>query len=118
MKCDFSGGIQGIDDYAVSQTSLEQIFNSVARQQEEETNAVRGIMPLDGKWVAQLDSAARALLRIRIRIICPTLSLTGTGAAAPAAGTANVSVPQGLTAGDKFQATVGGVLVELAVPGA
>jgi hypothetical protein len=29
-----------------------------------------------------------------------------------------VSVPQGLTAGDKFQATVGGVLVELAVPGA
>jgi ATP-binding cassette subfamily A (ABC1) protein 1 len=35
----------GIDDYAVSQTSLEQIFNGFARQQEEETSAVRGIMP-------------------------------------------------------------------------
>lgn len=68
----------GIDDYAVSQTSLEQIFNSFASQQEEETSAVRGI--------------------------------------ASSAVTANVTVPSGLSAGDKFQATVGGVLIQIAVP--
>jgi len=71
----------GIDDYAVSQTSLEQIFNGFAGQQEEETNAVRGMVT------------------------------------AAATGVQNVTVPEGLSVGEKFQATVGGVLVELAVPG-
>ena len=34
----------GIASYALSQTSLEQIFNSFAAQQEEETGAAAGIM--------------------------------------------------------------------------
>ena len=54
-------GIQGIDDYAVSQTSLEQIFNGFARQQEEETSAVRGVIPQEGRWHAQPDSHSCAL---------------------------------------------------------
>ena len=54
-------GIQGIDDYAVSQTSLEQIFNGFARQQEEETSAVRGIMPQEGRCRAQPDLLNYAL---------------------------------------------------------
>lgn len=60
--------------------------------------------------------ARHAVPCIYIRVLL--LSLTNAGAAAPAAGSANVTVPAGLGAGDKFQATVGGVLVELAVPGA
>jgi hypothetical protein len=34
----------GIMDYSISQTSLEQIFNQFAAQQEEETGAVAGIV--------------------------------------------------------------------------
>jgi len=34
----------GVLDYSISQTSLEQIFNQFAAQQEEETGAVAGIV--------------------------------------------------------------------------
>ena len=33
----------GIAEYTVSQTTLEQVFNSFAAQQEEETGPVRGL---------------------------------------------------------------------------
>ena len=36
--------VLGIMDYSISQTSLEQIFNQFAAQQEEETGAVAGII--------------------------------------------------------------------------
>jgi len=88
----------GIDDYAISQTSLEQIFNGFAGQQEEETNAVRGMV----QQQQQQQPPQQA------ELVPPT--------PAPAPGTENVTVPEGLQAGDKFQTTVGGVLVELAVP--
>ena len=80
----------GIDDYSISQTSLEQIFNGFASQQET-----------DNPSAAAAASAAAAP--------APLLP-----AAQPQV--ANVAVPEGLAAGDKFQCEVGGVLVELAVP--
>jgi hypothetical protein len=94
--------MQGIDDYAISQTSLEQIFNGFAGQQEEETNAVRGM-------VQQQPPPQQQQPPQQAELVPPT--------PAPAPGTENVTVPEGLQAGDKFQTTVGGVLVELAVPG-
>lgn len=41
-----------VEDYSVSQTSLEQIFNGFAAQQEEETGAAAGIVTAKSASVA------------------------------------------------------------------
>ena len=84
----------GIDDYSISQTSLEQIFNGFASQQE-----------VDNQGPAASAAAA-----------APTTPLPAVAGEAAQNQIANVTVPEGLVAGDKFQCEVGGVLVELAVP--
>mmetsp|Transcript_92574 Transcript_92574/g.146359 ORF Transcript_92574/g.146359 Transcript_92574/m.146359 type:complete len:138 (-) Transcript_92574:43-456(-) len=42
---------QDVEDYGISQTSLEQIFNEFASQQQEETGPVQGLF-VNGRTVA------------------------------------------------------------------
>ena len=46
-----------MEEYGVCQTSLEQIFNSFAAMQEEETGAVRGVVQLPQSQPGSLQKA-------------------------------------------------------------
>jgi len=94
----------GIVDYAISQTSLEQIFNSFAATQEEETNAVRGVA------VPTASAGAPAGTASTPQLAAPQL------AGEPAGGMAHVAVPPGVPAGGAFQLTLNGVNLQVQVP--
>ena len=52
--------VLGIRDYSISQTSLEQIFNQFAAQQEEETGAAAGLLVGGSPFAASVGAPAAA----------------------------------------------------------
>jgi ATP-binding cassette subfamily A (ABC1) protein 1 len=53
-EMEMAKSVQNISSYSVSQTTLEQIFNQFASQQEEEVGTTRGITKNDAKLQRQL----------------------------------------------------------------
>jgi ABC-type multidrug transport system ATPase subunit len=97
-------GELGLDDYAISQTTLEQIFNGFASAQEEETHAVRGVVAsAQNEPSTQLaDSAA--------------VAQAADDAPTTAGAKVHVSVPEGATPGQVLQVSVQGVTLAVTVP--
>ena len=89
-----------VREYALSQTSLEQIFNQFASQQEEETGGARGI-------VAGASPAAAAAQMMTVQV--PEGSQGGDTLAVqgPTGATIQVTIPAGLSPGQQFAISLG-----------
>ena len=89
-----------VREYALSQTSLEQIFNQFASQQEEETGGARGI-------VAGASPAAAAAQMMTVQV--PEGSQAGDTLAVqgPTGATIQVTIPAGLGPGQQFAISLG-----------
>jgi len=97
-----------VQEYSLSQTTLEQIFNQFAAQQEEETSGARGIVDsaaTGGAAVMQAASPANTAQQPLVDVTVPPGVGTGQllSVAGPDGTKFNVAVPEGLQAGQTFR---------------
>eukprot|EP00937_MAST-01D_sp_MAST-1D-sp2_P000217 g217.t1 len=97
-----------IREYSLSQTTLEQIFNQFAAQQEEETGGARGIV--GARTQAALSATAhQAQPAQQLSVTCPENISAGDSisVAGPTGALFTVVVPDGITPGQTFVVTLG-----------